>query len=608
MKKALLLSAFCAVFGLIKTETVHAQITSIKVNIDDSLSTYCVIPSVNNFIVSGNVTGTVSATDSAIVNVNFDDGFDSTFKLKIYPTSGGGSFYNYSIFHTYTFPGTFSPKVKASLVGGLADSIISKPSITISNTCGTLNGLLYVDGNGNCIKDASEKGVRWMPILAINTATSDSSVVGWSNDTGYYYAALPPGTYTIVPLAYHYGSYAWWIDTNLVASCPSSGTYSLTVTSGSSYSKDFAYTCKPVTSYDASINVWTNGFVPGDSTYVAISSFDWLWYYHYTCASLTSTVTLTLDPKLTYLSHYYSLAPSSVSGSTITWTLSSTADVVDFYSSIWVGVSTSATIGDTIRMTAYIAPTSLTDPNLSNNTLYYKKAVASSHDPNAKEVTPTGASAAGFIHKNTELTYTVHFQNTGTAAARNITVTDAIDPNLDLTTLHMINSTHNASMYVTGNTVKFRFENVNLDYSSHNMSASMGAVTYGIKPKQTLAPGAQMTNTAAIYFDYNAPIVTNTTLNTIEIPTNIQQVSLGNFSAKVFPNPANTELNIKVDNNNNSNISVILMDMLGRVVSNESSNNGNVVIATQSMPTGLYIVNIKDNKGNELNTKVSVKH
>lgn len=605
MKKALLLSAFCAVFGLAKTETAQAQITSIKVGIDDSLSTYCVIPSPNNFIVSGSVTGTVSSTDSAIVNVNFDDGADTTFKLKIYP---GGYFSNYSIFHTYTFPGTFNPKVKATVAAsGLADSMVSSPGITISNTCGTLNGLLYVDGNSNCVKDASEQGVRWMPILAINTATSDSSVVGWSNDTGYYYAALPPGTYTIVPLTYHYGSYSWWIDTNLVASCPSSGTYSLTVSSGGSYSKNFAYTCKPVTSYDASINVWTNGFVTGDSTYVAISGYDWLWYYHYTCASLSSTVTLTLDPKLTYSSHYYGLAPSSVSGSTVTWTLSSTKDVVDFYSTIWVNVATTAALGDTLKMTAYIAPTSLTDPNLSNNTLIYKKVVATSHDPNAKEVTPAGAGAPGYIPKNTELTYTVHFQNTGTAAARNITVTDEIDPNLDLTTLHMINATHNASMYVTGNTVKFRFENVNLDYSSHNLSASMGAVTYGIMPKQTLAPGAQMNNTAAIYFDYNSPIITNTTLNTIEIPTNIQHVSLGDFSAKVFPNPANTELNVKVDNNDNS-VAVMLMDMLGRVVRNESSNNGDIVIDTQGLLAGLYVVTIKDNKGNEMNTKVSVKH
>jgi hypothetical protein len=604
MKKTKLLFMLTALFCVLWTQKSSAQITSMGVSGIDSLRSYCAIPSVDDYTVYGNVKGIVGTTDTADVNVNFGDGFDTTVKMKIYPISGGGSFSGI-IRHTYTFPGTFNHVIRASVPSGAADSF-TDVSFTLSSTCAVLAGRLYVDDNSNCIKDAIEKGVQWTPILAINTSTSDTSVAGWSNDTGYYYMNLLPGTYTIVPNPVHYGSYGSWVDTNLVPSCPSTGTYTLTVVASGTYSKDFAYSCKTISSYDASIVTSARCFVPGDSTLIHLWGGSWSWYYFYTCMSLSTTVTLTLDSKLTYLSSCYGAVPSSVSGSTITWTLSSTKDVTRFYSGIWVKTATTATIGDTIRNTAYIAPTAYTDPNLANNTHNYKKAVSSSYDPNVKEVAPAGYSANGYIPKNAQLTYTIHFQNTGTAAAKNVTISDNIDNNLDLSSLHLLNATHNASMYVSGRTVKFRFENINLPDSGTNMAGSMGAITYGILPKKGIAAGNTMKNTAAIYFDYNAPIITNTTLNTIELSTGIQNVSLGAFSAKIFPNPANTELNIKAESS--SNYTVNMLDMLGRTVAYENSNNGTVVIPTQNLGNGTYLVYIRDDKGNQLSTKVLVKH
>jgi uncharacterized repeat protein (TIGR01451 family) len=286
--------------------------------------------------------------------------------------------------------------------------------------------------------------------------------------------------------------------------------------------------------------------------------------------------------------------------------LSSASEIASFNSSIWVKVPSTATLGDTIRLTAYIAPTAYTDPNLTNNTINFKKAISSSYDPNMKEVSPTGYGTVGYIAPNTDLTYTIHFQNTGTAAAKNVTITDIIDADLDINSLHILHSTHNASLNVDGSTVKFRFSNINLPDSGSNMNASMGAITYGIKQKNALASGTKINNTAAIYFDYNAPVITNTTLNTIIIPTNIQNVALGNLSAKVYPNPANTELNVTIESN--KGFTVRMMDMLGRIVSNISTENNSVVVPTQSLQSGMYLLNVRDAQGNELNTKVVVKH
>jgi hypothetical protein len=54
-----------------------------------------------------------------------------------------------------------------------------------------------------------------------------------------------------------------------------------------------------------------------------------------------------------------------------------------------------------------------------------------------------------------------------------------------------------------------------------NEPASHGWLMYRIKLKDNLALGTQITNTASIYFDYNAPVVTNTTLNTFDLVASV---------------------------------------------------------------------------------------
>lgn len=599
MKRKNLLLLIGTLICLLFAGKSKAQITALEVVFADSLTSFCKIPATRTMGVSLKPIGIPSSSDSATLYINFGDGSDTTFKL------GFGPGLSYAMVkHVYTYAGSFGSVAIAKMPSGVADTFVGTVR-TLTDTCGTLNGLLYVDSDHDCVKDAGEPGVFWMPVIAINTVTFDTTFAGWSDDTGYYSIDLKPGTYTIIPNAYYRG-FGFVTDTNILATCPATGTYSLTVATGGSYSKDFAYECKPITKYDASAFISSRGFVPGDSTYINVWAGGRSWYFPYTCASLSTTVTLNLDSRLTYLSSLSGLAPSSVSGSTVTWTLSSTTDVVKFLSSIWVKVPTTVTIGDTMKLSVYIAPTSLTDPDLSNNTYNYKRAVTSSYDPNMKEVSPTGDGAPGYIKNNTELVYTIHFQNTGTAPAKNITVSDDIDNNLDLTTLHLLNTSHNASLHVDGRNVKFRFENINLPDSGTNMNASMGMIIYAIMPKKGLAPATQMKNTADIYFDYNAPIITNTTLNTIAIPTLIETIKSDNFEARIFPNPANATLNISVENNNK--FSVQVMDMLGRIVTVQNTENGTMLIPTQSRPSGIYMINIKNSEGNELNTKVIVKH
>jgi uncharacterized repeat protein (TIGR01451 family) len=86
-------------------------------------------------------------------------------------------------------------------------------------------------------------------------------------------------------------------------------------------------------------------------------------------------------------------------------------------------------------------------------------------------------------------TYTIHFQNTGTAPAFNIRLLDTLDANLDLETFQILNYSHYQTANVRNNVLTFHFPNIQLPDSTSNPEGSKGYVQYRIKPKANLALG-----------------------------------------------------------------------------------------------------------------------
>jgi len=613
MKKTLLLSAF--LIGLICTarpQKAGAQVTGVTIYLTDSFLTYCALPSTDGLYIYGSLTGSVPTSgDSISIYVNFDDGFDTTYRIAdvSYGGTSGGYFQSY-INHGYTSAGTYTPYVTATSLSSLLGTSATDYPFTITGLCSTLSGILYVDANSNCVHDPGELYMVYAPVLVVNTSTMDTFLGAWTNDSGFYSMTIPDGSYTIIG-APEVHSYWWWwttlYDYSLSPSCPSTGTASVTMTGTGTYTENFAFQCIPIDTFDVTAEGYGWCFVPGDTSWVSFWVGDWDWYWDYTCNTLSSTVTLTLDPRLTYAGtpSYYT-APTSVSGSTITWNFTTADDMFGFYSAIRVAVSTSAVLGDTICNSVYASPTSLVDPDLTNNTSNFCGVVRSSWDPNEKAVSPQGTGTQGYIPNNTQLTYNIHFQNTGTAAARNVTVVDTLSANVDPKTLHILNSSAPCEMYTSGNLVRFAFNGINLPDSASNPLGSIGSVTYAIMPKQGLAPLTQITNQAAIYFDYNPAVWTNATLNTIMGTTGIPHVGGTAFKALVYPNPADNTVSAVTDDKSDFNMNIT--DILGRTVASGKSLNGNATISTQSLSTGIYIVKLVNTAGKEITTKLTVQH
>jgi hypothetical protein len=424
--------------------------------------------------------------------------------------------------------------------------------------------------------------------------------MGYTDYTGHYAFTLMPGSYVV--LSNYEG-----LGGDIAPTCPSTGSASITVTSGPIV-QNFAYQCASPTTMDMSVAMAYTSMTAGHDAWMWLTAGDWFWFSHLTCSSLSATVTLTLDPRVHYVAYdpTYGPAPTSVSGSTITWNITTLTDLYGLWAHIRVHCDPTLTISDTVCNTLHVTPTALTDPNLANNTINACTPVGASYDPNGKSVSPQGTGTQGYIPNNTPLTYNIHFQNTGTAAATKVTLLDTISSNLDMRSLHVLKSSAPVNIHVAGNVVEFRFNNINLPDSSTDPIGSNGSIEYGISPKTSLAPGTQIRNRAGIYFDYNPVVLTNSTLNTVQTTTGVQHLTGNNISASIYPNPANNLLTIREDNQ--AAFTVALVDLLGRTITTIQSNNGIAQINTASVTNGVYFISITNNDGNNLTSKVMVQH
>lgn len=576
---ALLLCAFMQMLG---TQRAQAQSTTLTIDYAfDSTWTYCVAPPAGvEFFVGGTAIGYSSPADSIDVHVFYGDGVDT---IMVVPFSPNGSYWAH-LTHYYQTAGIYSVQYIATGPDGNADTLVNYNEVIIGTSCGNITGHLYYDANNNCVQDVSESGILWMPVeLYYNSQLVQTT---WTNSNGDYFFSAPTGYNFTVSVGSNYMGFT--------TSCPVSGNYS--VTSLPSYNNDFGLSCSGGFDLAVSSSGW--GFRPGMPAHVYINAAN------FSCNPTSGQLQLTLDPLLTYTSAIPT--PASVSGNVITWNLSNLTNFAWYqYFMVNVMTSLSANIGDTVCNLATLTPVS-GDNNPSNNSSMYCIDVRNSWDPNMKEVSPEGIGAAGNVAPNTTFTYTVHFQNTGSDVAYNIYVLDTLDSDLDPSTLKVTGFSHPMHMnLLPGNIMKFNFDNIMLDDSTHNEPGSHGYVTYQVKTKPGLTTGTQIQNTAHIYFDFNPAVVTNTTINTIDISLDVND--LGSSEAiSIVPNPASDVIRIGFTGVAGST-EVQLLDITGRVITAKTITGNESIMEVSSIPPGVYMITVKSEKG-IMQQKVIIAH
>ena len=240
------------------------------------------------------------------------------------------------------------------------------------------------------------------------------------------------------------------------------------------------------------------------------------------------------------------------------------------------------------------------DETPENNTITCSILVTGSYDPNDKAVNPAGEGVEGFIPpSDTTLSYTVRFQNTGTDTAFTVLIRDTLSEELDVHSLMPGPASHNyTAKVVDGNVLELLFENIMLPDSFVNEPASNGFVIFDINLSSNRAEGTVIENRAAIFFDFNPPIITNEVKNTIKqlVTTKIPEEPL---SLQLSPNPVHSTSTLSFELLEAENIDIKVYDLLGNLqenlVSKETYQAGEhqISIDTENYSAGVYFITIK---------------
>lgn len=182
----------------------------------------------------------------------------------------------------------------------------------------------------------------------------------------------------------------------------------------------------------------------------------------------------------------------------------------------------------------------------ADNRHEWSQTVTGSYDPNNKQVSP-GTDEFGGEIKTTDslLYYRIQFQNLGNDTAFTVVVRDTLDENLDIAGFQPGFSSHPYQLRLEGrNILVFHFENIHLPDSASYPEASQGFVTFYIRLKPGLAPGTVIKNSAAIFFDFNPPVITHPVVSVIANPNAVGSVRPVQWNATLFPNPTSGSFQI----------------------------------------------------------------
>ena len=222
-----------------------------------------------------------------------------------------------------------------------------------------------------------------------------------------------------------------------------------------------------------------------------------------------------------------------------------------------------------------------------------------SFDPNDKQAFPKGYGTQHLVEANTDLEYLIRFQNSGTDTAFTVVILDTLSGYVEASSVQPGASSHHYDFAVLdGNVLRFQFDNILLPDSNINEAASHGFVKYRVSQKADNPDGSLIENRAAIFFDFNDPVMTNTTFHTIGDQFILVKTDEKNNGTglNAYPNPARGtvtfEFPVPV-----RNASFELTGSLGRLVHLEKFAGTRYLFERGNLPAGVYFYRINGENG-----------
>ena len=473
------------------------------------------------------------------------------------------------------------------LVGGRSTSDISSDKsedniahwdywiVKLTEKYNLIEGKIFVDLNSNGIQDSGE-----LPMPRRKLIDQSTSRFAFSDQDGNYkILVLDSGNFNVSPQS-----------VNLFSSVPSSQMAVFTGINQTDSLNDFAF--QPQGAFeDVCITITPMGnFRSGFAASYMIN------YGNYGNTTVAPTVYFYPYSNVTFQSA--TLTPNNITPDSVVWNLPALSPFQTGSIIVTVNVNLGLPISTLINSSAHIEPY-LTDDNPSCNNSNWEIYTTGSYDPNdilvdRSDFTTTELSTSPWLE------YIIRFQNTGNDTAFTVKILNPIDTNkLNISSIEFVNASHpvNLNWINYQRNMEFKFENILLVDSNTNEPLSHGFVHYRIQPKTNLNAGDSITNFAAIYFDFNEPVITNTAKTIIVLPTGLASASPARGKLHVFPNPTENTLNISGIHLENGKAQLRLMDIYGKLILEKTITSITTTLETNNLSSGIYLIQSGELRG-----------
>lgn len=392
----------------------------------------------------------------------------------------------------------FVSGLSTNTTGDIYANLGGYDAVAVAFTGGNrITGTVFVDANNNNLPDAGEVKPSY---LMMQSSKGDSMYGLTSIFQGFYNLAVDTGLYTVKPL-FNNNSY--------YTSVPGQFSHQF-LSNNEVYTQNIALHAVPNVK-DLTVSFTPLTIIrPGRVAQYQLTGFN-----IGTTTIAAGVLGFKKEPALSFAG--FSTPPVYQSGDSVYWNFSNLAPFDSLNIIVNLSVPTTMTGGTPMNYITYITPIA-GDSTPINNRIFYKHIVVNSFDPNCKTNNMADSIPLSAVQNGEYIYYTIQFQNTGTASAIDIFIKDTLSEKLRDSTLEIIRVSHPFTYSLKDRVATWNFFNINLPDSNANEKLSHGYIQYRIKAKPTLVTGDFINNTAAIYFDFNPPVITENNRLTVYVP------------------------------------------------------------------------------------------
>lgn len=441
-------------------------------------------------------------------------------------------------------------------------------------------GKVYLDLNTNCVFDAGD-----YPVVSRIVGSQPGNFYVSTNNLGDYSLNIFTNGNALITPPHLPG---------FTTVCPAAGDYNVNYSGFGDTLANLDFALQGLTAFqDLSVSLVSGPARPGFTQWYSIS------YTNNGSYPISDTLYFTHDSILTL--NTISQPFTSYTHPSGYWVYNNLVPQETRYIQFYLSVPTipnGGFLGRQLLSTVNIGPIP-TDSYSPDNGDEEIDIIVGSYDPNAKECWTRSMSTMGMgnIQQTDTLAYMIQFQNSGTDTAFTVVVRDTLPSEINPASIMIGASSHPYEFSMEGaqgtNIITFRFNNILLPDSNRNEPGSHGHVKFKCLLNNNIPLGTVIHNQADNYFDFNPPIETNSTSDTIPLFLTIPKIYSEIISA--YPNPFDESVTLIVPENfKGKNCEVTLTDVQGRIVLTQQKQNANsIIIQRGQLEAGIYFCSVR---------------